>query len=99
MAATRAAWLSAWEAENAGKGSGAYAQALMGLVKAFESVPHDRFWDAARRRGYPLAVLRLTLAAYALPRTISSDGFSNGRQRLRAAQSVSWASRTSAAGA
>ena len=74
MAATRAAWLSAWEAENAGKGNGAYAQALMDLVKAFESVPHDQLWDAASRHGYPLAILRLALAAYAMPRTISSDG-------------------------
>ena len=74
MSATRAAWLSAWEAENAGKGEGAYAQALMDLVKAFETVPHDRVWEAAHRRGYPMAILRLALAAYAMPRSISSDG-------------------------
>ena len=73
-AATRAAWLSAWEAENAGKGEGAYAQALMDLVKAFESVPHRQLWEAAERRGYPMTTLRLALAAYAMPRSISSDG-------------------------
>ena len=73
-AATRAAWLSAWEAENAGKGEGAYAQALMDLVKAFESVPHRQLWEAAEKRGYPMATLRLALAAYTMPRSISSDG-------------------------
>ena len=95
MAATRAAWLSAWEAENAGKGEGAYAQALMDLVKAFESVPHDHLWKAAERRGYPMAVLRLALAAYAMPRSISSDGAYS--RLVRAARGITAGSGTATA--
>ena len=74
MAATRAAWLSAWEAETANTSGGVYGQSLLDFVKAFEMVSHDRLWDAAKRRQYPLAVLRLALAAYRMPRSISCDG-------------------------
>ena len=35
MAASRAAWLSAWEAESASTSQGWYAQSLLDLVKAF----------------------------------------------------------------
>ena len=74
MSATKAAWLSAWEAEDAAGNGSAYCQALLDLVKAFETVPHDRLWHAASKRGYPMAILRLALKAYAMPRTVGIDG-------------------------
>ena len=37
-------------------------------------VPHDHLWRAASKHGYPLAVLRLALAAYAMPRAVGVDG-------------------------
>ena len=39
-AAKRATWVSAWEAEAASSKDGLYAQALLDLAKAFETVPH-----------------------------------------------------------
>ena len=74
MSATKAAWLSAWEAEDAAGTGSAYCQALFDLVKAFETVPHDRLWQAASRRGYPMSILRLALKAYSMPRTVGIDG-------------------------
>ena len=55
-AAKRASWLSAWEAENAQSKEGLYAQALLDLAKAFQTVPHDRLWAQASARGYPLQI-------------------------------------------
>ena len=72
--ASRAAWLSAWEAEDADLSDEHYAQALLDLEKAFETVPHEALWHAARKHGYPLSVLRLALKAYVAPRVISCDG-------------------------
>ena len=65
-----AAWASAFEAEDAFSRGGFYSQALLDLVKAFESVPHEALWHAAIKREYPLAILRLALAAYAMPRSV-----------------------------
>ena len=84
-AATRAVWLSAWGAENAGKGEGAYAQALMDLVKAFASVPHKQLWGAAKKRGYPMTTLRLALAAYKMP----PEGLLRARARLQQSYGLS----------
>ena len=72
-AAKRATWVSAWEAESAGSKEGLYAQALLDLAKAFETVPHEHLWKQAAAKGYPLRVLRLALAAYRMPRTIGID--------------------------
>ena len=47
MAATRATWTSAWEAERAKHRDGLFAQALLDLAKAFETVPHRQLWEAA----------------------------------------------------
>ena len=46
----------------------------MDLTKAFELVDHAKLLEAARKRGYPLALLRMSLAAYRLSRTIGVDG-------------------------
>ena len=72
--AIRAAWLAALDAENAAGNRALQAQALLDLVKSFEAVPHAALWEAAKRRGYPLATLRLALAAYLAPRTVVIDG-------------------------
>ena len=74
MAATRAAWTAAARAEAATTQGKYYAQVLLALEKAFESVPHQQLWEAAPEVQYPMAILRLALAAYRLPRTISCDG-------------------------
>ena len=52
----------------------AYAGMLLDLVKAFERVPHDWLVRQASRYEYPLAILRLSIAAYRLARTIVVDG-------------------------
>ena len=72
--AARAAWLAAFEAEAASGDKDFYAQSLLDLVKAFESVPHDSLWRAAKERGFPLSTLRLAIRAYRIPRTISIGG-------------------------
>ena len=50
-----------------------FAQCPLDLVKAFEKVPHRHVVRAAIRHGYNLTVLRLSLAAYRLPRRIGID--------------------------
>ena len=72
--AGRAAWLAALDAEEAAGKESFHAQALLDLVKAFEAVPHEALWEAAKRHGYPLATLRLALAAYRAPRVFSING-------------------------
>ena len=74
MGAQRAAWQVAFQAEAAALRSEHYAQSLVDLVKAFEKVPHHRLAQAARKHGYNLTVLRLTLAAYRLPRSVGISG-------------------------
>ena len=74
MGAQRAAWVEAFCAESAALESEDHAQALMDLTKAFETVPHDALLDAAKRRGFPLALLRMSIAAYRLKRVVGIDG-------------------------
>jgi hypothetical protein len=70
MGAQRAAWQVAFRAENAALTNKQYAQTLLDLVKAFEKVPHHHVVAAARKHGYNLWVLRLSLASYRLPRSV-----------------------------
>ena len=65
-----AAWKQAARAELATRGGTSYAQVLLDLVKAFERVPHDILLREARRLGYPLWLLRLSLATYRLARVL-----------------------------
>eukprot|EP00973_Karenia_brevis_P009309 1260699-Karenia_brevis.AAC.1 len=51
-----------------------YAAVLLDLVKAFERVPRDWLVRQAVKYEYPLLVLKLSLAAYSLQRTIGIDG-------------------------
>ena len=72
--AQRAAWLHAAKAEMAKSGNKSYATVLLDLVKAFETIPHKHIAKAAAKHGYNLWILRLSLKAYRVPRTIVVDG-------------------------
>ena len=74
MGAQRAAWQIAFQAENAHLTEQCYAQALLDLVKCFEKVPHPEFVAAAKKHGYCLRTLRMSLAAYRCPRAVGVDG-------------------------
>ncbi len=69
-----AAWEQAAVAEAAASKGAAYAQLLLDMVKAFERVPRQQLVDEAARVGYPLHLLRLSLAAYKLPRVVMIGG-------------------------
>ena len=43
---------------------------LLDLTKAFELVRHRRLVEAAKEHDYPLAILRLSIAAYRITRAI-----------------------------
>jgi len=74
MGAQRAAWQAGFRAEAAALTGTAFAQSLLDLVKAFETIPHRPLVEAARRHGYSLWLLRMSLAAYRLQRTVGVDG-------------------------
>ena len=74
MGAQKASWQEAYAAEAAALAGMDYAQALLDLVKAFETVPHWVLVEAAKLKGYPIALLKLSLAAYRLARSIGVDG-------------------------
>jgi len=74
MGAQRAAWQCAFRAENAMLTDQRFAQSLLDLVKAFEKVPHWALVAAARKHGYNLWLVRLSLASYRLPRVVGVDG-------------------------
>ena len=70
-----AAWKQAARAELAQACErGTYAAMLLDLVEAFERVPHDWLVRQGSRYNYPLKILRLSIAAYRLGRTIVIDG-------------------------
>ena len=74
MGAQRAAWEAAFAAELASAQCKDHVQILLDLVKAFETIPHCKLVEAAIAKGYSLAVLRLSLAAYRLMRSVGIDG-------------------------
>ena len=47
-----------------------HAVALLDLVKAFERIPHKHLVHAALKHGYPIVLLRLSLAAYRIRRAV-----------------------------
>ena len=49
-------------------------QGLLDLVNAFEKVPHEVLIAAAVQHGYCLTTLRLSIAAYRLPRSVGVEG-------------------------
>ena len=74
MGAQRAAWQTSFQAESSALSKLDYAQTNLDIVKAFEKVKHHLVVRAARKHGYNLLVLRLSLAAYRAPRAIGVNG-------------------------
>ena len=72
MGATVAAWNQAARAElaAASKDVVAYGQALLDLVKAFDRVPHRLLAREAAALGFPLWMVKLSIATYRLKRVI-----------------------------
>ena len=93
--AGRAAWLAALDAEEAAGRDSFHAQALLDLAKAFEAVPHEALWTAARQYDYPLATLRLALAAYRAPRAFIVNGICS--RTVRASRGITAGSGTATA--
>ena len=75
MGAQKASWQAAFVAEAAALAKDDHVQVLLDLVKAFETVPHHILVAAACAKGYSQSLLRLSLAAYRLRRSIGIDGF------------------------
>jgi hypothetical protein len=70
-----ASWKQAARAELAQAIPGTdYACSLLDMVKAFERVPLDWLVRQGIRYTYPMQILRLSIRAYQLPRTIVIDG-------------------------
>ena len=67
-----AAWKQAARAELAATASCpvGYAQALLDLIKAFERIPHSVLASEAKKLGYRLRMLTLSIATYILTRVI-----------------------------
>ena len=86
MGAQKAAWQASFVAEAAALARKEHAQGLLDLVKAFETVPHAVLVAAARALGYCLVLLRLSLAAYRLARTVSVDGAHS--RKIRATRGI-----------
>ena len=74
MGAQRAAWTAAFQAEQAADRKLYYAQVLLDLAKAFELVPHHILVENAAHYHFPMALLRLSLAAYRLKRYVGING-------------------------
>ena len=70
----RAAWTVAFAAEASAFTAKRQLAALLDLVKAFERIPHHVVATAAARLGFNLVVLRLSLSAYRLARSIGVEG-------------------------
>ena len=74
MGAHRAAWNESFSAELAAHVKADHIQALLDLVKCFETVPHAELVHAARARGVSLILLRLSISAYRLARALGIEG-------------------------
>ena len=74
MGAQRAAWMVSYRAESAARNGLHFGHSMLDLVKAYEKLPHHYIVQAARRLGYCLCTLRLSLASYRLPRALGADG-------------------------
>ena len=74
MGAYRAAWNENFAAEFAANAKADHLQALVDLVKCFETVPHAELVEAAKARGVSLVLLKLSLSSYRLNRSIGIEG-------------------------
>ena len=70
----KAAWQAAFRAELADAVSDEKVVALLDMTKAFETIPHKVLAHTARKYGYNLALLRLSVPSYRLPRSVGLDG-------------------------
>jgi len=69
-----AAWRQAARSEQAAARGWHYGAALLDMVKAFERVPHDILVCKAVAKGYSLRLLKVSLGAYRLARTLMVQG-------------------------
>jgi len=74
MGAQKAAWQVAFQAEAAAHSRQEFGHSLLDLVKAFEQVQHWTLVRAATKHHFNLWLLRMSLAAYRIKRTVSVDG-------------------------
>ncbi len=65
-----ASWRQAFRADVARAVAAKYAQALLDIIKCFEHVPYQALVDEARRVGYCLYTLRLSVSSYLMRRVI-----------------------------
>lgn len=72
--AQRAAWATAFAAEASAADAKQHLASLLDLVKAFERIPHRLVAEAAGRLEFNLVILRLSLAAYRIARSIGVEG-------------------------
>jgi hypothetical protein len=86
MGAQRASWQAAFVSEMAAIAKMDHAQALLDLVKAFETIPHHLVVEAAKAKGYNLIVLRLSLASYMIRRSVGIEGVFS--RRIRASRGI-----------
>ena len=74
----RGAQLAGWQfsanAEAAWHESAVHAAGLLDIEKAYERIPHHVLVREAHARGYPLALLRLSLAGYRIARIVGVGG-------------------------
>ena len=68
--ATVAAWKQAARGERAHLWKTSYGQALLDLVKAFERINHKHLVRQAIKLGYPMWMIRLSIATYRMRRVL-----------------------------
>ena len=68
--ATVAAWKQAARGERANLWKTSYGQGLLDLVEAFERVQHKRLVRQAVKLGYPMWMVRLSIATYRIKRVL-----------------------------
>ncbi len=74
QSSSKAVWKQAALAETARGAGAAYGVGMFDLQKAFERVPWDILAVAARETGYCMRLLRLSIASYALDKTVTVNG-------------------------
>ena len=75
MGSQRAAWQSAFHAENSSLKGDGYLQTLLDIVKAFEKVGHGHLAREALIYDFPLALLRVVVSQFAGERRIVYNVF------------------------
>ena len=68
-----AAWRARVRALDATDRGRTVIEAMWDLRKCFEHVPHDKLVEQASRLGFPMDILRVSVASYAWPRILTTD--------------------------